>query len=354
VTAEDIDGIRYLWFRTPQYRGNGIKRAINMFAFTGQLMRHKSLLAGHCRHGVAIASSTYPLDAWPVCRIARAAQAKFVFEVHDLWPLSPIELGGMSPGNPFIRLLQLAENFAYRNAGAVVSMLPKAEDHMMQHGLKAGKFAYIPNGIDSSEWTGNLTELPAEHRAAFEDARQKRHAIVLYAGAHGIANALDSIVHAADLLREYPVTFILAGQGPEKSALQGLAEGLRLQNLAFLDPVRKAEVPALLRASDILFIGLRRCPLFRFGISPNKLIDYMMAGRPIIQAINAGNDMVAESECGISVPPEDPSAIANAVVQLIELGEAGRDRMGARARDYVLARHEYAVLARRFLEVVGC
>ena len=79
-------------------------------------------------------------------------------------------------------------------------------------------------------------------------------------------------------------------------------------------------MPSLLASMDVLLISLRRTPLFRFGISPNKLMDYMMAGRPIIQAIDAGNDMVSESGCGLTVPPEDPKAIANAVLQLMALG----------------------------------
>ena len=353
VTEEEIEGVRYLWFRTPGYRGNGLKRAANMFAFTGQLIRHRSLLASGCREGAVIASSTYPLDAFPGRRIARSAKARFIFEVHDLWPLSPIELGGMSPAHPFIALMQRAENFAYRHADTVVSLLPKAEAHMRRHGMAAGKFVHIPNGVDSSEWLTGCSELPAEYQCAFDAARRKGHTTVVYAGAHGVANAMGTILRAAELLRERPVTIILVGQGPEKPALERQAAESLLTNLVFLPAVKKTAIPTLLRAADLLVVSMQRCSLYRFGISLNKLNDYMMAGRPIIQAADAANDMVAESGCGVTVPPEDPRAIADAVIRLMELSDAERTEMGARGHSYVLGRHDYRVLAKQFLEVLG-
>lgn len=353
ITEEEIEGIRYLWLKTPDYRGNGPRRALNMLAFTRQLIRYRRMLATRCEEGSVIASSTYPLDVFPARQIARRAGAKLVFEVHDLWPLSPMELGGMSRFHPFIMLLQRAENFAYRHAGAVVSMLPKAESHMRNHGLAPGKFAYIPNGIDLAEWSGNHSEVPHEHRQAVEEIRQKGHSIVMYAGAHGVANALDSLLYAAEVLQAHPLTIILVGQGPEKPALEDLARKLRLKNIVFLPSVPKPSIPALLCSADVLFIGLQRCPLFRFGISPNKLMDYMMAKKPIIQAIDAGNDMVTESQCGISVPPETPGAIASAALHLMAMSHSQRAEMGLRGHHYVVSRHAFHTLAQQFLQVLG-
>ena len=97
---------------------------------------------------IVIASSTYPLDIIPAFLIAKKTRAKLIFEVHDLWPLSPIELGGMSPFHPYIMIMQWAENFAYRVSHKVVSILPKTKSHMQKHGLGPDKFAHIPNGID--------------------------------------------------------------------------------------------------------------------------------------------------------------------------------------------------------------
>ena len=111
-------------------------------------------------------------------------------------------------------------------------------------------------------------------------------------------------------------------------------------------------LPSLLAVMDVCYIGLQRQPLFRFGVSPNKLMDYMMAGKPVIHAIEAGNDLVAESGCGISVPPEDPVAIAEAIKKLMSMSSAEREEMGGRGKEYVIANHDYKVLARKFLEAM--
>jgi glycosyltransferase involved in cell wall biosynthesis len=103
---------------------------------------------------------------------------------------------------------------------------------------------------------------------------------------------------------------------------------------------------------DALYIGLQRTSLFRFGISPNKLMDYMMAAKPVIQAIDAGNDMVADSGCGISLAPEDPRALADAIAQLAGLPAAERAAMGQRGREHVRRHHDYRVLAARFLDAL--
>jgi glycosyltransferase involved in cell wall biosynthesis len=351
VTEEEIEGVNYLWFRTPSYKRNGLKRAVNMFAFVRQLRRYRTMLSSHCRDGAVIASSTYPLDVLPAKRIAREGSAKLVFEVHDLWPLSPIELGGMPRWHPFIAVLQWAEDFAYQNADTIISMLPKAEPYMLSHGLAKGKFVHIPNGIDATEWVDDAA-LPPQYQAVFAAARDRGHATILYAGAHGVANALDSLIKAAHLLRDRPVTTILVGQGPEKARLERITAELGLKNVVFLPPVKKSLMPALLRLSDLLIISLQRCPLFRFGVSPNKLIDYMMAGRPIIHAIAAGNDMVRDAGCGLSVPPEDPQAIADAALRIIALSPRQREEMGARAKAYVLKSHEYRILGAKFLHVL--
>lgn len=354
LTEEEIEGIRYVWLKTPAYQGNNLGRVLNILTFVIQLFRYHARLIKQFQPDVVINSSTYPLDTYPAQLIARKAKAKLVFEVHDLWPLSPIELGGMSPRHPFIMLMQQAENFAYRRSDLVVSLLPKAKVHMQEHGMAAQKFIYLPNGIDVDEWKINPTQIPEQHQETLSQLKRSRQIIIGYAGGHGISNALSFLIDAAASLNNYQsLTFVLVGQGPEKEALQQKAAQLGLTNIIFLSPVPKTAVPALLKEMDMLFIGWQKQPIYRFGISPNKLMDYMMAAKPIIHSISAGNDPVAESGCGISVPAEDPPAIAKAILQLIGQPVAERQAIGLRGRDYVMAHHDYTVLAKKFLEVMG-
>ncbi len=351
-TPASIEGIPYIWLKTPGYEGNGIRRSMNIFLFVRKLIQYEDRLVRDVDPDLVIASSTYPLDMVAARRIARKAAAKLVFEVHDLWPLTLTEMG-MPKWHPFVVLMQWAEHLAYRNADRVISILPNAACHMESHGLHPEKFRHVPNGIVTAEWENDRAPVPREHADVLAGLRRQGRFLVAYAGAHGMANALDAVVQAAALLRDHPAAMVLVGQGPEKEALQRKASALDLQNIVFLPPVPKLSIPALLSSMDALLIGLKRTPLFRFGISPNKLMDYMMAGKPIIQAIEAGNDMVAESGCGLSVPPEEPQAIAQATLHLMALSPADRDAMGLRGREYVLAHHDYRILSQQFLEALN-
>lgn len=174
-----------------------------------------------------------------------------------------------------------------------------------------------------------------------------------YAGAHGVANALWTIVEAASKMRDKNVCFVLVGQGANKAELENRAKALGVPNILFLPAVAKASIPALLEEFDVLYLGLQRQPLFRFGVSPNKLIDYMMAGKPIISAIEAGNDMVSDARCGTSIASEDPLALITAIERLRELTVAERQNLGQSGRRYVLAKHVYSVLSSRFLQVLS-
>jgi glycosyltransferase involved in cell wall biosynthesis len=176
--------------------------------------------------------------------------------------------------------------------------------------------------------------------------------LVAYAGAHGVANDLATLIDAAALMRDQPVTWLLVGSGPEKASLTRRAVERHLDNVVWLDPVPKVAIPTLLRAMDLLYLGLQREPLFRFGISPNKLMDYMMAGRPVVCAIAAGNDPVGEAGCGITVAPGDAAAVAQAAGHLARLTPEERSSMGRRGQEYVQSHHTYPVLARRFIEAI--
>jgi glycosyltransferase involved in cell wall biosynthesis len=347
---ETIDGVQYRWIATPAYRGNGAARVLNMFAFVSQLYRQGRALARECRADVVIASSTYPLDIWPAHRIARLSGARLLFELHDLWPLSPMELGGYPAWHPFIMLLQAAENYACRHADAIVSILPKVREHLEQHGMAPHKLHIVPNGADPAEWLAEAPALPGLAGARLAALRQQGKCIVGYAGTHGLANALDTLLDAAALVSDERIAFVLVGSGPEKDRLQRSALQRRLANVHFFDPVPKAQVPALLASFDIAYIGWQRQSLYRFGIAPNKLIDYMMAGCAIVHSVDAGNDPVADAGCGLTVAPQDPQAVVRALLALYLLGPGERATLGARGRRYAMANLSYPVLGQRFLQ----
>ena len=347
---ETIDGVEYRWIATPAYRGNGAARVINMFAFVAALYSQAGKLAREFEADVVIASSTYPLDIWPAHRIARRSGARLLFELHDLWPLSPMELGGYSKWHPFIMLLQAAENFACRNADAIVSILPKVREHLEEHGMAPHKLHIVPNGADPSEWLADSPAVPGLAGARLEALRRQGKFIVGYAGTHGVANALDTLLDAARLVGDPRIAFVLVGGGPAKEKLQHMAGEMKLANVHFFDPVPKQQVPALLRSFDVAYIGWQRQKLYRYGIAPNKLIDYMMAGCTILHSVEAGNDPVAEAGCGLTVAPQDPQAVARGLLALFMLEASERAALGQRGRAFAMANLSYPVLGQRFLQ----
>jgi glycosyltransferase involved in cell wall biosynthesis len=350
-----IDGITYRWLRTPRYRGNGVGRAWNIARFLARLWREAPALAQRWQPDAVIASSTYPMDIWLARRIARRCEpkpAKLVYEIHDLWPLSPIELSGMSPNHPFIRLCQRAEDAAYRDADVVVSMLPRVHDHVTVHGLDPKRLTIVPNGIDPDEWSVPSQPLRDDVRAAVDVARARGQLVVGYAGSMGLPNALDTLLDAARLLQHEPIAVVMVGDGHERARLAQRVKQETIANVTLLPPIPKAQVPSFLGAIDVAYIGWQRVPIYRFGIAPNKLMDYMMAGCAVLHSVEAGNDPVADAGCGITVAPESPAAVAEGLRRLAALTPPQRRAMGARGRDYVLAHHAYPVLARRFIEAL--
>jgi glycosyltransferase involved in cell wall biosynthesis len=171
-----------------------------------------------------------------------------------------------------------------------------------------------------------------------------------YAGYFGLANALDTVVEAAEMMSSSPVAFVLVGNGPEAPTLRQRAK--YLTNVHFLPPLPKACDPELLMHMDALYLGWRRKALYRFGVSPNKLVDYMMAGKPIIHGIETTHDTVSENHSGISIPPEDPAAIADAVERLMKLSPSERTMLANRSRAFARTYHDYSFLAQRFLDVM--
>jgi len=350
-TEEDIDGIPYIWIKTPKYEGNSSKRVLNMFHFTKYLFFNAKMLATKYKPDAVIASSTYPTDNYVAHKIAKHAQAKYFYEIHDLWPLSPMELGNMSKLHPFILLMQHAENYAYKHCDSVVSILPKTLEHTIQHGLSVNKWFCVPNGIVVNEWnqSENLTE---QEQKSVEKIKKQNKYTVAYAGTVGLANGLDAFIDAAKSGVNLPVSYIIVGKGPETVRLKQRKVNEMIENLHFLDAVAKTKIPTLLNYFDFLYIGLKRESLFRFGISPNKIFDYMMAGKPIIQAIEAGNNPVVEAGCGISIEPETPKEINIALNTLCNLTESQRLKFGENGRNYVLQHHDYSVLAKKFLDIM--
>lgn len=335
VQSQLIDGVRFLWVATPGYSSNGINRFVNMLAFARRV-RALPIANQSERPEVVVASSPHPFGALSALRIARKVGCPFVLEIRDLWPESLVHVAGMSPRSPVVLLVDRVIRHLYRTADAIVVLMPDGGEAIASRGGSRSRVTYIPNGID-------LRMLP-EPRPPQSSSRFT----VMYAGAHGAPNAVGDIVDAAALLATEgrdDIRFRFVGEGAEKDSLRERANRKHLRDVSFEEAVPKERVFAVLQEADAFVATMAPSVLYRFGISFNKLFDYMAIGRPVILGNAAVNDIVAEAGAGYSVPAGDPRALADAIRRMADTDPAERAEMGRRGREHVEAFYSYSHLA---------
>lgn len=349
-TEEVIDGIQYLWVKTGKYEGNGVARALTMFRFCRKLSSRKKKIVDKIHPDVVISSSTYPLDSYPAEKIARLAGAKYIHEVHDMWPSTLYEAGGMSRYNPFVVLMQVAENHAYKKADDVVSLLSNAKEYMVKHGMAPNKFHYIPNGVIVEEWETEK-QIPLEHQKAFDELRKEHKFIIGYFGSHELSYGLFNLLTVAKTVESENIEIVFVGNGSLKDELVKYAKENKINNVLFLPPVVKSEIPAITSNFDLIFIGTIKSPLYRFGICMNKMFDAMMAGKPIIMAITTPSTPVSESGCGIVTDSCDNKAIIGAIHKMVSMSENQRYEIGQKGKKAIMSEYTYEKIGEQFNEL---
>lgn len=350
ITPQMIDGIRYIWIPTPSYNPQSkLGRVRNIFSYTLRCLHGKLPLE---EADLVICSSPHPFSIFPARRLARRFKARLVTEIRDLWPASLIDLSGTSRFHPFIQLTQWSEDYAYRHSDHVVTVLSHAREHMMQRGMDARKYVYIPNGISLSE-ESDKKALPEGHRQRLQELRKKHPFIVGYAGKLGLSNALQVLLEALALTDDKEVAVALLGGGAHNGELKDRARELKVSDrVLFLEPVAKTQVFDFLDRIDSAYIGLQNKPVFRYGVSPTKLNDFMLAGKPILYAIDEPGDVAEASGACIRCKPEDSRCLASAMKRMKSLSPAEREHMGRKGHDWVIKHRDYEKLAKSFLEAV--
>ena len=337
-------GVPFLWLRTRSYLGNGLNRILNMIDYTRAVLDPANL-AELPRPDVIIGSSVHPLAAWAGRRLARRYKVPFIFEVRDLWPQTLIDMGRLSKRHPAAIALRFLETSLYRSAARIITLLPLAHEYIEPLGISRSRIVWIPNGVD-------VAEFPVTP-AKFDRGTLK----LGYLGSFGQANSLDTLIQAMGILNNksahHKVLLEMYGIGPEKDELISLARRIAPSNVQIRPAVSKAHIPEMCANQDAFVICVRDLKgLYRFGISMNKIFDYMAAGRPTIIAVDAANNPVAEAGAGITVPPEDPAALADAIVEMAETSPEQREAMGRAGRRYVEENHGMDILARRLAETL--
>lgn len=353
-TEELIDGINYVWIKTNTYLGNGVSRIKNVFSFLYQIHLHTNRIVKKYKPDIVIASSTYPMDTYVAQNITKKADAVLIHEVHDMWPIAPMEMMGWSYRHPAVKYIQAAENSFCRNSDCIVSILPANKNYFMQHGMDEEKFHYIPNGINLEDWE-NILPLPDEVSLIIEEAKKKNKFIICFFGSHTVNYNLDCLLRAKKIADNENVFLLFVGNGVYKSDLIKLAKELKLpeNEYAFVSPIPKKAVPSLLNLIDASYVSHVSNNTIQFGIGMNKLFDAMMGGKPILYSVNAPNNFIQQYDCGISVGPSDELALAKGINEIASIPTDRLKQMGDNGRNAVLNHFNYPVLSEMFLKVMS-
>lgn len=303
-----VDGIDIIEFNLAYSNADGfLKRALTFLLFAVKSIG----LALRMDYDVVFATTT-PLTAGIPGIFARWLRRKtFVFEVRDLWPELPREMGVIK--NPvFLALMSCLEWLSYRSATRCVGLSPGIVAGITKRGVSPDKVCMVPNGCDLDIFSGELNPWRP-------DGVEKADLMAVFSGTHGRANGLDSAIDAAielDSRKEARIKIVLIGQGQMKPQLQKRVQDLGLNNVVFHDPVDKQRLAGLMLSADLGMQLLANVKAFYFGTSPNKFFDYLAAGLPVLNNYPGWvAELVTENKCGFAVIPDDAKAFAAALIE---------------------------------------
>jgi glycosyltransferase involved in cell wall biosynthesis len=341
--TEDCNGVRFIWLRTFPYQKNDWRRMLNMASFCW-----RTFWAGcglRDKPDVVSGVSVHPFAALTGWFLALIMGSRFFVEITDLWPEVLIDFGMLSRRSSITWMLRRLEKFLYRRAERILMIWPCTEEYVQHLGISPEKVVWLPHVAEMSRYA----------QLAPYDGIVRERFTLMYLGSFVSFMDMKNILRAARVLQDEgrdEVQFVFVGGGTDRCALEELAAQLKLRNVQFQGLVPKAEIVKVMSAADAYVVSLRDVPLLRYGISLNKACDYLASGRPTVFAGNPGYDPIKEAMAGISVPPNDPEALAAAAEQLMALTPEERVQMGRNGREYVARVHGLDVVAGRLESVL--
>ncbi|MDP4164925.1 MAG: glycosyltransferase family 4 protein, partial [Bacillota bacterium] len=283
--------------------------------------------------------------------ISRLRGVPFVFEVTDLWPEAAVACGVVK-NKWFIKIAHWLAMFCYRKSVHIVGLSRNIYDSIVAKGIDRHKVTLITNGVDISLFKNagkdDSGRLKIRTKYGFGD-----RFVVMYMGAHGAYNSLDTIIDVALMLRaDRRFLFVLVGDGDEKPKLQKRVSDHHLANVVFLPPMPRVDSPDMLSAADAFALPNRKGDFFA-GNLPNKLFDFLASSRPVVvTGIGETPELVMAAGAGKCSPPEDIHAMAKSFIELAGMPVEERTAMGKKGRDYVFAHYDREMLSARFLEIL--
>jgi glycosyltransferase involved in cell wall biosynthesis len=271
---------------------------------------------------------------------------KFVFEIRDFWPLTPVLLGKAGKNNLLILLMGLIQKIGLKKATTIVSVPSNPFEYITKIIGSSEKVIHIPNG---SEPSFNQMQIQSETQIQLNRIPKDKF-IAGYAGTFGFANSLNHLIDAARLLKNRTdIVFVLVGDGYLKSEIVRQAKGL--SNVMFLDRMPKNQISFFIERISLGLFCWQKSELYQLGVSPNKYFDYMAHAKPIMIAGDAKNDPAVNYGCTFIANPEDSISIAKAIEKAADMPKKKLDDMGQAGRNGFMNNHTYKVISEKYIQV---
>lgn len=331
------DGVRLVYINVPAYsNASSLKRVLGWFVFSRRLSILGSLLESN--PDIIYYSSLSLVGYLGAEKLSRKFGVSIIFEVRDIWPLTLVELGGVSRWHPLVLFLQWVEDRAYKKSKCFFSNLENLPRHIESRIGRSVRFEWLPNGVNQYDFS-----TLSDYDIQFPDD----HFVVGYTGSVGTANSMMTLIEAAEQLKNEKISFAIAGDGERLPFIRDYVKKNNLLNVHLLGRIPKQDVPSLLQKFDACYIGWSNNPLYRFGIGANKIPEYLYSGKPILHSYSGGADPVSRYQAGITVPAEDAESLSRAIMDLKTMPELQRAAMGANGRSAAESNYLFPVIARK-------
>ncbi len=343
-----IEGINHILLNGPEINlGFSLKRILSWFIFETLLFIYPAFFKLP-KPKVIIVSSLSLLTIVTGFFFKKIYRAKLIFEIRDIWPLSIMELKGLSKKNPFVFFLRIIEKFGYKRSNHIVGTMPKLDIHIKKSIKKDFNFSCIPMGYDPDFYQG-LKKVPSEIKEKLPDNKF----IVGYAGSIGIANRVEEIVKAANILNEKDVEiyFAILGDGALKGDL--IKQTKDLNNIVFLPKISKEYVNDFLSSCQLLVNPWQDKRIYDYGVSPNKWIDYMYSQKPILVSYSGYQSIINEAHCGEFIEVNNPIVLSEKILEYYNKSSEELKKIGESGRKYLNDNLKYEVLVKKYIAIIN-